>query len=143
MNASDLKKLLSSGPIAIEFEDGIEELENYPESGMRAHLMDVSIRHDDVAVLKVNYAAFDAHNQALETANYWAPGDGGATLTAREAGHYTVDDEHYVSASDDLKSLLSLISNEKTQLINEFLSSGKDNYVQWLEEQLLVMRGQA
>lgn len=143
MNASDLKQLLSSGPIAIEFEDGIEELESYPESSMRAHLMSVSIRGDDTAVLKVNYAAFDAHNLALESSNYWGPGDTGAVLTAREAGHYSVEEEHFVSASDDLSALISILSNEKTQIIKEFLGSGKDNYVHWLEEQLLAARGKA
>lgn len=140
MNARELKEVLVGAPLAIEFGKGIEELESYAEPKMRAHLIAVELQRDDIAVLKVDYSAFDEYNKAFEQANYYDR-NGNPTLTAREAGHYTVQEDLYVMASDDLQPrMLTLLPGASLGLIDEFKASGHASYVCWLEEQLMAAR---
>lgn len=140
MNARELKELLVGGPLAVEFGVGVEDLESYPEPKMRAHLVAIDLQRDDVAVLKVDYSAFDEYNKAFEQANYYDQ-QGNPTLTAREAGHYEPQDDLYVMASDDLQlRTLTVLPNKSLALIDEFKSSGHASYVRWLEEQLAAAR---
>jgi hypothetical protein len=143
MNARELKQLLAAGPLVIEFGPNVETLEAYPDAKMRATLVGVHVKHDDVAVLGVDYSAFDEHNKALEQSNYYDKG-GQPTLTAREAGQYTPQEELYVMADDDLEAgILSLIPTSTLALYKEFQSSGQASYVSWLEQQLLAARAPA
>jgi hypothetical protein len=141
MNARELKQLLAAGPLVIEFGEKIETLEAYPDAKMRAHLVSVVLQQpDDVAVLSVDYSAFDEFNKAFEQSNYFDKG-GQPTLTARQAGYYRLQDNLYVMADDDLEAgILSLLPTNSLALFNEFLSSGQASYVSWLEEKLLAAR---
>lgn len=141
MNARELKELLVGGPLAIELGAGVVELEAYAEPKMRAHLIAVDLQRDDVAVLKVDYSAFDDFNKAFEQANYY-DAQGNPTLTAREAGEYAPQEDLYVMASDDLQvQMLAILPSDSQALIEEFKGSGHANYVRWLEEQLAAARG--
>jgi hypothetical protein len=143
MNAHELKHLLAAGPLVIEFGPKVETLETYPDAKMRAHLVAVHLKHDDVAVLSVDYSAFDEHNKALEQSNYYDK-HGQPTLTAREAGQYKPQEDLYVTADDDLEEgILSLVPSSSLALYKEFQSSGQASYVGWLEQQLLAARAPA
>ncbi|BDC78279.1 hypothetical protein MRCP2_p0140 (plasmid) [Aquipseudomonas alcaligenes] len=140
MNARDLKDLLVGGPLAIELGAGVVELEAYAEPRMRAHLVAVELQRDDVAVLKVDYSAFEDFNKVFEQANYY-DAQGNPTLTAREAGQYEPQEDLYVMASDDLESkILAILPSVSLALIDAFKGSGHANYVRWLEEQLAAAR---
>jgi len=139
MNAQELKELLVGGPLPIELEKGVLELEVYAEPKMRAHLLAVVLERDDIAILKLDYSAFDEFNKAFEQSNYYDK-EGNPTLTAREAGSYQPQEDLYVMASDDLSSMLSLLPGSSIVLFNEFKTSGQLNYVRWLEDQLLSAR---
>lgn len=140
MNARDLKDLLVRGPLAIELGEAVVELEAYAEPRMRAHLIAVELQRDDVAVLKVDYSAFEDFNKVFEQANYY-DAQGNPTLTAREAGQYQSKEDLYVKASDDLDSkILAILPSVSLALIDEFKGSGLANYVRWLEEQLAAAR---
>lgn len=140
MNARDLKDLLVGGPLAIELGAGVVELEAYAEPKMRAHLVAVELQRDDIAVLKVDYSAFEDFNKTFEQANYY-DAQGNPTLTAREAGQYEPKEDLYVMASDDLESkILAILPSVSLALIDEFKGSGHANYVRWLEEQLAAAR---
>ncbi|MFK4135923.1 hypothetical protein ACI2KR_27115 [Pseudomonas luteola] len=140
MNASELKELLAGGPLAIEFGTWVEDLDVYAEPKMRAHIVDVGLRRDDIAVLKVDYSDFDEFNKTLEKADYF-DAQGNPTLTAREAEFYSPQEDLYVIASDDLLvQVLTILPSQSLALIKEFKSSGCANYVRWLEEQVVAAR---
>jgi hypothetical protein len=140
MNARDLKDLLAGAPLAIELGAGVLELEAYAEPKMRAHLVAVDLQRDDIAVLKVDYSAFEDFNKVFEQANYY-DGQGNPTLTAREAGQYEPQEDLYVMASDDLESqILTILPSVSLALIDEFKASEHTSYVRWLEEQLAAAR---
>jgi hypothetical protein len=141
MNARELKQLLTAGPVVIEFGPKIEELETYAEPKMRAHLVSVSMSEADIAILTVDYTAFEELNKTLELANYYDK-HGNAVLTAREAGQYTPQEDLYVDWSD-LDGILSALPTATHGLFEEFKSSGQESYVNWLEEQLLAARAPA
>lgn len=140
MKVQNLQELLAAGPVAIEFGDGVEELEAYVEPKMRAHLVSVKVMPDDIAVLKVDYSAYDDFNKAFEQANYY-DANGAPTLTARESGNYDIQEDLYVMASEDVDHILSVLPSFSTQLLDEFNASGQSGYMRWLEEQLIVARG--
>ena len=136
MNARQLKELLVAGPIAVEFGARVIELEAYVEPKMRAHLVSIDVPPDDIAVLKVEYSAFDEFNRGVEQANYYDAQDN-PTLTAREAGQYHPQEDLYVMAGEDLEpQFLSILPGPTLGLIEEFKASGHASYVRWLEEQL-------
>ena len=140
MNAAELKVHLSAGPIAVEFGPGIEDFECYAEPKMRAHLVAVDFHQDDVVLLKFEYSEFDEYNKAFESANYFDK-NGEPTLTAREAGYYSIKEDIYVMAHDDLQAkMLTLLNSSSLALIAEFKNSGQKSYVRWLEEQLTAVR---
>jgi hypothetical protein len=140
MNARELKDLLVGSQLAIELGAGVLDLEGYAEPKMRAHLIAVDFRGDDIAVLKVDYTDFEDFNKAFEQANYYDE-EGNPTLTAREAGHYQPQEDLYVMASDDLEpKILVILPSASLVCIDEFKSSGHASYVRWLEEQLTAAR---
>ncbi|MBW6122587.1 hypothetical protein KZ843_06730 [Pseudomonas aeruginosa] len=139
MNVQNLQEMLAAGPVAIEFAAGAEDLEAYVDPMMRAHLVSVRVDPDDVAVLKVDYSAYDEYNKAFEKANYYDK-NGNPTLTARESGDYDVQENLYVSASEELDHIFTALPSISTQLLEEFKASGQTGYVRWLEEQLMNAR---
>ncbi|MBI6882713.1 hypothetical protein [Pseudomonas putida] len=140
MDASKLKQLLATGPLLIEFQEQADDLEGYAYCGMRAHLIDVALQADDVATIKVSYKAFDEYNKSFEKATYYDE-NRKPVLTAREAGYYELEDEYYVSSKDDLTAYFSVLSDSVLGLWAEFIASGQENYVSWLEDQLRAARG--
>lgn len=140
MNAHDMNKLLVGAPLAIELGVGVLELEAYAEPNMRAHLVAVDLQRDDIAVLKVDYSAFEDFNKVFEKANYF-DAHGNPTLTAREAGQYESTEDLYVMASADLEEkMLTILPSDSLALISEFKACGHASYVRWLEEQLISAR---
>ncbi|EPP9373566.1 hypothetical protein PZF67_005271 [Pseudomonas aeruginosa] len=139
MNVQNLQELLAAGPVAIEFGECAEDLEAYVDPKMRAHVMSVRVGPDDVAVLRVDYSAYDEYNKAFEKANYYDK-NGNPTLTARETGNYDFQEDLYVSASEELDHILTALPGISTQLLEEFNASGQTGYVRWLEEQLIFTR---
>jgi hypothetical protein len=107
---------------------------------MRAHLVAVDLQRDDIAVLKVDYSAFEDFNKVFEKANYF-DAHGNPTLTAREAGQYESTEDLYVMASADLEEqMLTILPSDSLALIGEFKACGHSSYVRWLEEQLISAR---
>jgi hypothetical protein len=79
----------------IEFKKGIEGHEVYAEPGMKGLVTEVRKFDDDVFKVTVYYAPFEDHNKNFEKANYYDK-HGSPTLTAREAGFYSVkEDIHF------------------------------------------------
>lgn len=143
MNARELKQLLAAGPLVIEFGLKADTLESYPDPKMRAHLVSVDLRPDDMAILNVDYTAFEELNKAFELSSYYDK-HGNPTLTAREAGEYQPTEDLYVVADEDLeKWILSVVPTSSVTLYNEFKTSGQESYVNWLEQQLLAARAPA
>lgn len=142
MDVIQLKQLLAAGPVVIEFKQDAEDLEGYVDCGMRAHLIGVTLQADDTAVIKVSYKAFDDFNKAFEKATYYDKNQQ-PVLTAREAGYYELEEEYYVSSKDDMSSILDVLSASSAGFMAEFIASGEQNYVTWLEDQLATARGKA
>lgn len=139
MNAFALKELVIGGKVAVEFGKEVYELEAYVEPKMRAHVIGVTIQPDDVAIIKLDYTAFEDFNKAFEESNYYDK-LGNPTLTAREAGKYDVLDDIYVSAIADLEGTLTLIDSSRVELLAEFQASGEKSYLQWLESIVMASR---
>ena len=123
----------ASDKIAVEFGPQIEDLEGYPEPGMRAHIIRVGRFDDDVLIVTVRYAEFEDVNRGLETPNYY-DADGAPTLTAREAGLYRQEENLYLPGSGDLSPLLVLADNNVERRLAAFRASGAKSYLAWLEE---------
>lgn len=95
--------------LTIEFKAKAEDLESYPEAGMRARLTGYAAGTDGVVELRMDYQPFDAHNAALEKANYYDR-DGHATLTARQANHYKPQETLYVMDTDPAEQYFSVLT---------------------------------
>jgi hypothetical protein len=139
MKTSELKQLLVTGPLAIEFGVEAEVLEGYVERGMRATLIGVTLESDDVTKITVDYTAFEEHNIPLEQANYYDR-RGYPILTARQAKQYSVKEDYFLSSTESIDSILTLLGEAESELIREFRNSGAKSYVCWLEEQLIAQR---
>ena len=130
----------------IQFTSKIEDMESYPEKGMRARIVSIdeedthmSDLHDHIYKITFDYSEFDEFNKSLESANY-CDRKGVACLTARESGMYETKEtiyfgspklwpfEDYFTASDD----------RQHELLKRFKESGAKNYVEWLESQIEV-----
>lgn len=85
----------------VQFTSKIEDMEAYPEKGMRARIVSIdeedthmSDLHDHIYKITFDYSEFDEFNKSLESANYY-DGKGVACLTAREAGMYDEQETIY------------------------------------------------
>lgn len=135
----DLITMLQSGKeVDVEFTRGVEDLEGYPEPGMRATIVGAVVQHDDVMKLRVTYEKYDEFNKAFESHNYWGVLSKGqdpasATYTARETGWYTVKDDLYVVADDDVSRVMTIIN--RNELFEAWNNGPKEvSYVAWLED---------
>lgn len=128
----------------VRFTDRIEEMEAYPEGGMRARIMRIDsedTRSDDlnqhVYRIEFDYAEYDEFNRLLETANYYGTGSI-PNKTAREAGHYETVETIYFGSPllYPFEEYFVLASDTHQQLHVQFQNSGETDYVEWLENQL-------
>jgi hypothetical protein len=136
MKIQELADLVSDGlkPV-VEFKKGIEDIESYAESGMRARLVGVSSnKHEKELVdLKVDYSEFDPFNQKFEKANYYDK-NGLATLTARQAGYYESTDSFCFELKEDSNRYFEVVESDSLRLYDRYKTAGESvSYVQWLE----------
>lgn len=132
--ARTLPEMLARGPVTVEFVHGIEDLECYPEKGMRATIISIADDRDhDVMKMRVSYEKFDEFNKAFESHNYFDRA-GQPVLTAREANYYTVEETIYVMASDDINKYMQILSESSTALYDAYrLEAPSISYTLWLE----------
>lgn len=140
---SDIKNLLKSGSkLVVEFGPKILDAEDYPEPGMRAVAIAYTQTGIDMAYITFDFAAFDEHNKALESRNYY-DSKGIPRLTAREAGCYTEIYGIYFTLTDELDLWFKLISSDSVGLYAQYaaeVSAVKPSYVNWLEQKVLSMQ---
>lgn len=127
----------------IEFIKDVEDLECYPETGMRATVLGYTAIHDNLGKLLVSYAKFDQYNAALEAHNYYDK-NGEPRLTAREAGCYT-ETETIVVDEDPRFRICKPLEPEVSNILTEWSSSVADHqlsYSAWTTQQLIAARQQ-
>jgi len=128
----------------IRFTNKIEEMECYPEGGMRARI--ASIRSEDtdstdlnehVYRIEFDYSEYDDFNRLFESANYYGR-DSVPNKTAREAGHYSKTETIYFGSPllFPFENYFRLASEHHQKLHEQFRGSGEQNYVEWLEKQV-------
>jgi hypothetical protein len=130
----------------IQFTPKIEEMEAYPENGMRARIVSIDEENthrydveDHLYKIKFDYSEFDDFNNELEKSNYYDR-NGNACLTARQANMYEPQEVIYFGSPklwpfEDYFTILGPRSNE---LLKRFNESGSTNYIEWLESQIGV-----
>lgn len=130
----------------VTFTPKIEQLEGYPEGGMKAAILSAGAEADGVVWLRVDYAPYREHNLPLEKSNYW-DGSGRASLTCTEAGYYEPVENLYFMGDNRVSDYMIEGTNE---LFTEFMTdqgagyTTASTYVEWLEEQVRkhkTMRG--
>ena len=130
----------------IQFTSKIEDMEAYPEKGMRARI--VSIDEQDTHMADLNdhlykitfdYSEFDEFNKSLESANYYDR-KGVACLTAREANMYEPQELIYFGSPElwPFEDYFTTLDARQNALLARFKESGTTNYVEWLESQIEV-----
>jgi hypothetical protein len=121
----------------ITFTAGCEDMEGYPEAGMKARVLAVTAEDRDIYRVKADFQSFDEHNKAFESANYYDK-NGIATLTARQAGFYKPVDDFYLTPDEGLE-YFTIDDAKSVQLFERFKQAGyAGSYVSWLEEQLVA-----
>ncbi len=136
MTISEFADLVLDGihPV-IEFKKGIvEEFEQYAETGMRARVNGVVLKHNyELAYFSVDFNEFEAFNQLFETANYYDK-DGNTGLTARQAGRYTSQDSYAFDLKNTVDLYFEVVEDTSLKLYDRYKKSGAtESYVQWLE----------
>lgn len=130
----------------VQFTSKIEDLECYPEEGMRATIKSIyasDTRSDDpsehIYDIKFDFTEFDKFNKAYETANYFGM-DRIPNKTAREAGYYNTIEEIYFTSPEvePFESYFTVLNPKQSALIEAFKVSGHSNYVEWLENQIIA-----
>jgi hypothetical protein len=125
----------------VRFTKAVLDAECYAEPGMMARVIGVSLQHDDVLKLDVDYGEFEAHNKALESANYYDK-EGKPTWTARQAGYYKPIDWLYVDAGGSGPSFAEIMPDAASALYDRFRAEtgakGDVPYVSWLEQAVLA-----
>jgi hypothetical protein len=125
----------------IQFNEAIEEIEAYPEKGMRARIESIVSRDthlpdpkDHLYLITFDYAEFDAFNAQIESSDYYDK-RGVACLTARQANMYEVQEQVYFASPDYLpfERYFTVLGERNEKLLSAFKKSGAENYVEWLE----------
>lgn len=141
----DLQETVQAGHLpVVTFKKGIEDKEGYPEEGMRARVIGVTLQScGEVLDVKFDFSEFDAHNLARESANYYDR-SGIAKLTAREAGQYKPSDSIYFGLDEDLSECFDVEPSSVSALVAEYVgiavAARPATYMQWLEAQVLEFR---
>lgn len=94
--------------INVVFTKRIEDLENYPELGMRGKLLRIQSDRDGVLLVYFDYGAWRDHNVERESTNYYDK-NGVACLTATSAGLYKAQDCVFVMETDDPNKYMSIL----------------------------------
>lgn len=134
MRIQELSDLVSDGirPV-VEFNKGIEDLESYADTGMRARLIEASPKHGDMN-LRFDFSEFDSYNQRFEKSNYYDK-QGQPTLTARQAGFYNPVHSFLFELKEDSEPYFEVVESESLKLYDRYKASNETfSYVQWLEE---------
>lgn len=129
----------------IEFNKKVEDLEAYPEKGMRATVLscDVSREDEDLIKVTVSYAKFDEYNKQFESSNYYDK-DGNPVLNARQAGVYKETETLYTDSADS-HQWCTLLKPEFADLITEWKKDSQDkgeSYNAWATKKLIEAREQ-
>jgi hypothetical protein len=128
----------------IQFTANIEDMEAYPEGGMRARIVNI-IAYDtrnenpEEHLYKIvfDYSKFDQFNALLETSNYYDK-NGIACLTAREANRYEEVETIWFGSPEiyPFEKYFTLLNEKSQTLFDRFKESGASNYIEWLEDQI-------
>jgi hypothetical protein len=130
----------------IQFTKKIEDMEAYPENGMRARIVSIDESdthspslHDHMYRITFDYSEFDDYNKALESSNYYDR-MGVPCLTAREAGMYAPDELIYFGSPKlwPFEDCFTTLDARQNALLARFKESDATNYVEWLEGQIEV-----
>jgi hypothetical protein len=129
----------------VEFAAQIEDMEAYPEPGMRAQIVSVnadtsfSDPKEHIYTIVFDYTEFDDYNKNFESANYYDP-RGVACLTARQADLYRLRETIYFGCPDHwpFENYFTVLNAHQLVLIERFKKSGQKNYLSWLEDQILI-----
>ena len=131
----------SRGPVNIEFNKGVENLETYyeyAEPGMRATITDIVKQHDGVMIVRLDYTNYDEFNKAFESYNYY-DSNNNATLNARQAGKYSTRDSMYIIPENETEKYFTIISHQNNKLYNLYKSeNNKLTYIAWLENHVMT-----
>ena len=128
----------------VTFTSKIEDLEGYPEGGMRARIVAVENKytsradlHEHIHNLTFDFSEFDEFNKRFESSNYFDKNHN-PTLTAREAGFYKDKEELFFGSPKlwPFEDYFADMSENSRKLSEEFKASGETDYVAWLEEKL-------
>jgi hypothetical protein len=126
----------------IVFASEIEEGEGYAEAGMRARVLSVTEREEDLWVMKVDFAPFEDFNRQFESSNFYDM-TGAACLSARDKGLYTGEDEIFLpDPSGWMPTYFSLLesSPEREALLAEYETREDPlkSYAAWLEDKIIA-----
>jgi hypothetical protein len=92
-----------------------DNLEAYPDAGMRAVLVGVSFSHHDVILLHMDYTVWRSRNLEIESYNKnFYDRNNVPCLTATEAGCYRPQDTIYVMATDEIAQYMTVVPDEET-----------------------------
>ena len=104
------------GPVEVVFHEGVENLESYPEAGIRGRI--VGIRYDNygqeekpedqVLKVQIHYDGYEVQNSLFESSNY-VDRMSRFRLRAAPSGFYKQREELYVMALDLLESHMESI----------------------------------
>ena len=128
----------------IRFTDKIEEMESYPEGGMRARIVSIKSKDTDISdlsdhlyLIEFDYSEYDDFNRLFESANYYGR-DQVPNKTAREADHYKKLETIYFGSPQlyPFEDYFQLASQRHEKLHEQFAKSSEDDYVSWLEQQV-------
>jgi hypothetical protein len=130
----------------VQFTAKIEDIEAYPESGMRARILYIHEQFTDnedprehLYRIVFDYSEFDDFNRQFESSNYYDK-DGVARLNAREAKQYQMQETIYFGSPTlfPFEDYFVFLNEHQKNLLALFKESGHDNYVEWLENQVRV-----
>lgn len=115
----------------------VEDLEAYPDKGMRLTITGGRHDHDGVIILNVSYEKYESYNEAFEKRNYYDKNHV-ACLNAREAGWYKVEDKLFVMDSDGPNTYFVELNDGANHWVREYLAYRQPNetYVAFLERLL-------
>lgn len=135
---TELANLLHNGAtIDVECREKCEDLESYPEAGMRLTVTGAHEDRDGVINLEVSYAKYEEVNQTFESHNYYDK-NSVACLNARQAGHYKVNDTLYVMNTDNPNDYFIPLEDSANRWIRAYLRNRHtdETYVAYLERTL-------
>lgn len=134
----------------VRFLPSIEDMEGYAEPEMMARIVGIKEKdtnspslHDHLYEITFDFTEFEGHNLSFESANYYDK-NGVPCLTARQANFYEPKETVYFGSPLlwPFEKYFEVIDGEAKKLVDEFLASGSESYIQWLEMQLINARGE-